>query len=201
MRTSDAEAVAVLLGTHQGGDETVVGPFPGRRLGEVVAYEIQAPEAFTPWPGRSRVERKYALLELGVTLGVPCWSHGEREDGSTVAIPAEQQDSWYVDLVTVDQDRDGRYVFRDLFVDVMIRDGAVPRMLDLDEIADALEAGWISPAQLVDGLRRWQRFLDRHVHASRFPQTRFSDFPPAGIRPLADLPGLFADPVVWTIRA
>jgi len=58
---------------------------------------------------------------------------------------------WYVDLVTIDRDQQGSYVLRDLFIDVMIREGAVPRMLDLDEIADAREAGWISTAQLLDG--------------------------------------------------
>jgi len=104
---------------------------------------------------------------------------------------------WYVDLVTIDRDQQGGYVLRDLFIDVMIRYGAGPRMLDLDEIADAQEAGWISTAQLLDGLRRWQRFLDRHLHTSRFPQEGFSDFPPAAIRPLTKLPELFASPVTW----
>ena len=70
-------------------------------------------------------------------------------------------------------------------------------MLDLDEIADACAAGWISTAQLIDGLRRWQRFLDRHIHVARFPQSGLSDFPPAAIRPLAELQGLFSSPVTW----
>ena len=147
--------------------------------------------------GRSRVERRYALLDLGVAFGVPCWSHWARPDGTTAAIPVEQKDTWYVDLVTVSHDQRDEYVIRDLFVDVMIGDDTLPRMLDLDEIADACAAGWISTAQLIDGLRRWQRFLDRHIHVARFPQSGLSDFPPAAIRPLAELQGLFSSPVTW----
>ena len=197
MATAAIESIEVFLGGHKNADPTLFGPIPGRRLGDVIAYESQAPTTFTPWPERSRVERKYALLDLGVSFGIPCWSHWHQPDGTTVAIPVEQQDMWYVDLVTIDRDQRGGYVLRDLFIDVMIREGAVPRLLDLDEIADAREAGWISTAQLLDGLRRWQRFLDRHLHTSRFPQERFSDFPPAAIRPLAELPGSFGRPVTW----
>lgn len=197
MATPSIEQVGVFLGTHKHADQTLFGPFPGRRLGDVIAYEMQAPANFTPWPGRSRVERKYALLDLGVSFGIPCWSRWNRQDGTTVSIPVEQKDNWYVDLVTVDRDQQGSYVLRDMFIDVMISDGKVPRMLDLDEIADAREVGWISTAQLIDGLRRWQRFLDRHVHVSRFPQSGLSDFPPAAIRPLAEVRGFFASPVTW----
>jgi len=197
MALSGIDQVEVFLGTHKQADPTLFGPLPGRRLGDVIAYESQAPATFTPWPGRSRVERRYALLDLGVAFGVPCWSHWARPDGTTAAIPVEQKDTWYVDLVTVSRDQRDEYVIRDLFVDVMIGDDTLPRMLDLDEIADACAAGWISTAQLIDGLRRWQRFLDRHIHVARFPQSGLSDFPPAAIRPLAELQGLFSSPVTW----
>ena len=184
MLPTGIDQVEVFLGTHKEVDETLFGPLPGRRLGDVIAYESQAPATFTPWPGRSRVERRYALLDLGVSFGVPCWSHWDRPDGTTAAIPVEQRDTRYVDLVTVSHDQRDDYVIRDLFVDVMIGDDTLPRMLDLDEIADARAAGWISTAQLIDGLRRWQRFLDRHIHGSRFPQSGLSDFPPGGDPPV-----------------
>lgn len=193
----ELEVVEVLLGTHKRADPGLLGPLPGRRSGNVISFEMQAPAAFETWPGRSRVERKFALLDVGVSFGVPCWSTHTRSDGTVYSVPSEQQDCWYVDLVTVDRDGAGRYVLRDLVIDLMICDGRVPRMLDLDEIADAHVAGWITTAQLLDGLRRWQRFLDRHVHTSRFPQPELSDFPPAAIQPLADLSGLFGSPVTW----
>jgi hypothetical protein len=40
----------------------------------------------------------------------------------------------------------------------------------------------------VDGLRRWQRFLDRHLHAARDPNGQWTDFPPRRLRELAALP-------------
>jgi hypothetical protein len=196
--TADAlETVEVHLGSHHRPEAGLFGPLPGRRLGEVLVYEMQAPEQFEPWSGRSRVERKYALLDLGVSFGIPCWSRWHRPDGSTVTIPAEQQNSWYVDLMTVDRNATGGYVLRDLYVDVMTGDGLLPRMLDLDELADACEVGTITLKQLADGLRRWQRFLDRHIHASRYPQSGLTDFPPALIQPLVAIEGLLGPPVTW----
>ena len=61
-------------------------------------------------------------------------------------------------------------------------------MLDLDEFADALRDGALS----LDGLGRWQRFLDRHLHNQRFPVTGWTDFPPAAIATLAALPAPLA---------
>ena len=159
--TDDLETVEVYLGSHHRQEVALFGPLPARRLGQVLVHEMQAPEEFEPWSGRSRVERKYALLDLGVSFGKPCWSRWHRSDGTTVTIPPEQKASWYVDLVTIDRDAVGSYVVRDLYVDVMLGDGLLPRMLDLDELADACEAGTITVEQLADGLRRWQRFLDR----------------------------------------
>lgn len=197
MPADAVEPAEVLLGTHAEPDRPLFGPLPGRRLGDVLAYEMQAPPHYRPWPGRSPVERKYALLDVGVSFGNPCWSRVEHADGTVVVRPTDQQDGWYVDLVSVERDPHGRFVLRDLYVDVMVTDGRVPRTLDLDELADACSSGAITVDQLTDGLRRWQRFLDRYVHSSRFPQRRLTDFPPAAIRPLAGLDGLFGPPVSW----
>lgn len=193
----EIETVEVFLGSHQHPDQPLFGPLPGRRSGNVLAYEMQAPARFELWPGRSRVERKYALLDLGVSFGIPCWCRTTRPDGTVTSIPDEQQHSWYVDLVSVYRYSEDQFVLRDLYADVMICDGRVPRMLDLDELADACTQGVITVAQLTDGLRRWQRFLDQHLHTSRFPQLKLSDFPPAAIQPLAQIDGLLGAPVTW----
>ena len=37
--------------------------------------------------------------------------------------------------------------------------------MHVDDCADALETNRLSTSQAIDGLRRWQRFLDRHLHA------------------------------------
>jgi hypothetical protein len=65
--------VDVMRGRH--GHDLVLGPYPGARLGEVVAYEFELPGSFVPWPGRTLVERTFVLLDLGVSFSNPCWAH------------------------------------------------------------------------------------------------------------------------------
>lgn len=168
------------------------------RLGDVLAYEAQAPERFVPWPGRTRLQRTYVLLELGISLGIPCWGRVTLRSGVEVEVTPADEDTWYVDLITVEQPDPTTFVLRDLFLDVMVpADRRHHRMLDLDEFGDAIESGKITTAQAIDGLRRWQGFLDRHLHAGRYPQADWTDFPPSSIKPLIDLPAPFGPPVTW----
>jgi len=190
------ERVQVIRGRH-GDVGPLFGPLPGVRLGEVVAYEFELPARFEPWPGRTRLERTFVLLDVGVSFANPCWVRAGNPDLSVFEVDPKGADSWYVDLVTVDVQGD-RYTFRDLYIDVIIpTDGRHHRMLDLDEFADAMAEGTLSLEDAIDGLRRWQRFLDRYLHADRSPQAEWSDFPPVSIRSLFELPAPFADPVRW----
>ncbi|WP_035698536.1 DUF402 domain-containing protein, partial [Glycomyces tenuis] len=180
-RADSIERVEVLRGGHKADDPGLFGPLPGVRIGDVVAYEFELPERIEPWPGRTRLERVFVLLDLGVSMSNPCWRRANNPDGTVVDNPASEAHSWYVDLITVDR-RGEQYVFRDLFIDVRVpTDGRHYRMLDLDEFADAIEDGLISLEQAVSGLRRWQRFIDRHLHAGRFPSGAWTDFPPAAL--------------------
>lgn len=191
-----AKPIEVLRGTYK--DLGLrFGPLPGYKLGEIVAYEWELPERFEPWPGRTRVERVFVLLDLGVSFANPCWVREHRPDGSVVDADPQGRASWYVDLITVERE-DGRFLFRDLYIDVIVpTDGRHYRMLDLDEYADAMADGRLPLSAAIDGLRRWQRFLDRHLHAERWPLLGWTDFPPAAIRLLADHDGLFGEPVRW----
>lgn len=160
-----------------------LGPLPGVRDGDALAYEFQMPDRFEPWPGGTLLERVFVLLDLGVSMSVPCWRRGVHTDRS-----AEGPTTWYVDLVTVER-RPGEVTIHDLYADVIVPvDGRHQRLLDLDEYADAIEAGALSVADAVDGLRRWQRFLDRHLHATREPLGHWTDFPPRRLEALAALP-------------
>lgn len=67
-------------------------------------------------------------------------------------------------------------------------DGRPYRMLDLDEFADAIADDFVSTETAIDASRRWQTFLNVHLHAERAPAQTWTDFPPAAIRPLLDLP-------------
>ena len=168
---------------HHGDPEPLFGPLPGVRSGDTLAYEFELPSAFVPWPGRSRLERVFVLLDLGVSMSQPVWqsaTHADRRGAGP--------ETWYVDLVHI-VDRGDELIVRDLYIDVMVPlDGRHQRELDLDEYADAMAAGELDTATAIDGLRRWQRFLDRHLHADRDPQAGWTDFPPARLRELADLP-------------
>jgi hypothetical protein len=146
-----------MRGTH-GDAGSLFGPLPGVHLGEVIAYEFELPARFEPRPGRTRLERTFVLLDVGVSFANPCWVRTANPDGSVLQVDPTGTDSWYVDLVTVDVQGD-RYTFRDLYIDVIIpTDGRHHRMLDLDEYADAMADGTLSLEDGIDGLRRWQRF-------------------------------------------
>ncbi len=180
------EQVEVMKGKHRG---ELFGPLPGVRIGDVIAYEVELPERFVPWPGRTRLERVFVLLDLGVSFSNPPWRHSEHPEDAHI---------WYVDLISINRAGD-RYEFRDLYVDVIVpTDGRSYRQLDLDELADASAEGLLTSDEVVDALRRWQRFLDRHLHTEVSPPRTWSDFPPAAIRPLQDLAAPLGPPVRWT---
>jgi hypothetical protein len=159
------------------------GPFPGVRLGHAMAYEFALDRSLVPRPGMTGLERVFVLLDVGVQLSNPPYWRGE--DAAC----------WYVDLVTV-SGGEGIFTVRDQYVDLIVAtDGRPYRMLDLDEFATAVQKGALSWPDAVDALRRWQRFLDRHLHRERFPAAGWADFPPAVIEPLAALPAPLSAPV------
>jgi hypothetical protein len=180
------------------------GPLPGMRHGEVLAYEFELPDQFLPWPGRTRLERTYVLLDLGVSMSVPVWREVRLPNGDTgLGIDAGLSDpqTWYVDLVHIER-HDRQYAVRDLYLDVIIpTDGRHQRLLDLDEFADAIEHGALTVSEAIDGLRRWQAFLDRHLHNDRDPAAGWSDFPPAALAPLRELPSPLGPPVQWRMSS
>jgi hypothetical protein len=186
------EPVQVFRGRHA--QEALFGPLPGVRHEGVVAYEFELPESYEPWPGRTLLERVYVLLDVGVSFADVCWARRTMPDGAVVDRTSDGDGTWYVDLITVGQDGD-RYTFRDLYIDVLVpMDGRHYRMLDLDDFADAIESGQLSLTAAIDALRRWQRFLDQHLHADRGPLATWTDFPPAAIASLVSLPA-FGNPV------
>ena len=170
--------------THRG---DLFGPLPGRRHGNVVAYEFELPKTFEPWPGRSRLERTFVLLDLGVSIANPCWRRWHRPDGRIGTNEPEGRDSWYVDLISVESAADN-YTFLDLYVDAVVTfDDRGYRVLDLNELADAMESGDLSSSEVCDGLRRWQAFLDGHLHGPAWEPGQWHDFPPKCISELQDL--------------
>lgn len=144
----------------------------GHRDGDAVVYDW----GFT-WEGIDREQRSFILLETGFQINQP------------VTFPEQQRGWWYCDLVRIVDEGDVVQVF-DHWIDAIVGPPDHPyRVLDLDEYADAIAAGVIDAAVGVDGLRRTQRFLDRHLN--RRHDTRrdaWPDFPPRAIAALAELP-------------
>lgn len=66
---------------------------------------------------------------------------------------------WYCDIISHEPHPDGGTVFTDLLVDVVVRRDGTVRVLDLDEAAQMLAAGIITPAQLSDCLQKTDRLL------------------------------------------
>ena len=185
------QPIEVMRGTHSN-LALQFGPFAGFRYGNAVAYDFELPERFEPWPGRTRLERVFVLLDLGISFANPLWVRQHKADGSIVEVDPSGQGSWYVDLIKIEV-QGNRYIFRDLYIDVIVpTDGRHYRMLDLDDYAEAMTNGELTMPDAIDGLHRWQRFLDRHLHAERWPSRQWSDFPPRCISELAALPTPFA---------
>lgn len=179
-------------------------PAAGVRDGDAVADEFELPDAFIPRVGRTHLERIFVLTDVGASMSQPVWRgycpEGADHSGLCVDhhMSADDPVSWYVDLIHVTDNGDSLTI-RDLYLDVMVpTDGRGVRHLDLDELADALAGGQVSVEAAVDGLRRWQSFLDRHLHDTRGPRPGYPDFPPRAFERLAALPAPLGPPVRFT---
>ena len=78
--------------------------------------------------------------------------------------------SWYCDIIshTWDASTD-TYVFTDLLADVIVYPDGFVRVVDLDELADALENGLITSAQLQTALRHLDKLLSI-IYKGGFPR-------------------------------
>lgn len=148
----------------------------GRRVGDVVAYDARILPQYQV-AGRPTVDRSYLLLDEGVQLTKPAVFEGGVEGW------------WYVDLVEIEH-TDAGLVVHDVYVDFLIPP-AVNRyqLLDLDELADAVRDGQLTPAQCATVLDNTQRFINRYLRrAEEGPIGPQHEFPPAGVTTLESLP-------------
>ncbi len=91
--------------------------------------------------------------------------------------PWDWKDRRYVDLVQVKSVDEYLIELKDLYVDIIIEgNGPTYRVIDLEELGDALESGQIQLSEIAGPLRNLQQFLDGHVHGAK-------EFPPECIRP------------------
>ncbi len=83
---------------------------------------------------------------------------------------------WYCDIVDVQIDREtNTYTFIDLLADVKIMPDGRVVVLDVEEIAEALEKSVITREQACDALRKLGGLLDM-IYAGQFPPSRVQEF-------------------------
>ncbi len=132
------------------------------RLGEYTAETNGRVAFFDRADGKTgKLIRHFVLLDQGVKLMYEPWGW---------------QNEWYADIIRVDPVGDGVIELSDLYVDLVIEgDGPTYRVIDLDDLADAVASGAISREDMDEALRRLQQFVDDHLH-------RGKDFPPRCMR-------------------
>lgn len=136
-----------------------LGAFPGLTDGRVAVFDRFDPKA-------DGVVRHYILLDEATKLMYQPWGW---------------QNRWYIDLVDIRWTDADTLTLVDLLVDVIVEEnGPTYRIIDLEELADALLSGQVSIETMHAPLHRLQRFLDNHLHGAK-------DFPPAALRPFNNL--------------
>ncbi|MCX7841968.1 MAG: DUF402 domain-containing protein [Clostridia bacterium] len=76
---------------------------------------------------------------------------------------------WYCDIIEVEHDEQSdTYTLKDLLVDVKLMPDGSMKVLDADELADALEAGLITSSQACSSLRKLDHLL-KSIYSGSFP--------------------------------
>lgn len=149
----------------------------GIRYGDALAYEVNVLPEYRLEGGGS-VDRCYILPEAGVQLTRPVTFGGELAGG------------WYIDLIELEEGPDGGLIVHDLYVDILVPPrGRRYEILDLDDLAAAMESGTIDSRSATRVLRQTQQFVDQHLFDPEAQtQDPWPDFPPATIAPLLTAP-------------
>ena len=83
---------------------------------------------------------------------------------------------WYCDIIDVLYDKEKDiYTFDDLLVDIKIMPDGIVKILDTDELAEALEKSMISVGQACKALRIMDKLL-RLVYSGKFPPEECNAF-------------------------
>src|SRR5688572_189847 len=149
---------------------TRVGVFEGVSDGDVVHFDGPVLQS----ANEATLERNYLLVHEGLKLTRPAMWDDDWRSGA-----------WYVDIVECFVDGDDVTVI-DRYIDFIVPpSGASPyRVIDLEELGDALEAGDISVEAAARALRAAQAFVDTFLHRRGEVQGgSWKDFPPTSVRP------------------
>lgn len=77
---------------------------------------------------------------------------------------------WYCDIISTEYDAGtDTFTFTDLLADVLIYPSGLIKVVDLDELAEAVEKKLITSGQLLDSLRKLDALLRRIYDGTLFP--------------------------------
>ena len=83
---------------------------------------------------------------------------------------------WYCDIIDSQYDREeDKYVLIDLLVDIKVNPDGEARILDLDELAFALDTGIINKSMAADALRKLYELLEL-IRSGAFPPKECHSF-------------------------
>jgi predicted RNA-binding protein associated with RNAse of E/G family len=76
---------------------------------------------------------------------------------------------WYCDIIEVEYDKENdTYTFNDLLVDIKVQPDGSPSILDISELAEALENDLITKEQAGDALKKMDKLL-KMIYEGEFP--------------------------------
>ena len=76
---------------------------------------------------------------------------------------------WYCDIIDVEYDKNNdKYTLTDLLVDIKLMPNGALRVLDTDELAQALEEGLITAQQACNALKKLDKVL-KMIYDGQFP--------------------------------
>lgn len=76
---------------------------------------------------------------------------------------------WYCDIIDVEYDEENdKYILVDLLVDIKLMPDGIVRVLDADELAQALEYGLVTGGQVCNALKKLDKVL-KMIYSGKFP--------------------------------
>ncbi len=137
------------------------------RLGERDGVSDGQVAAFDSYDSTAKHDiRHYVLLDKSIKLMHEPWGWCNE---------------WYADLMEIRWLEPKVLELKDLYLDIIIEgEGPTYRMIDFDDLAEALALGHIGGKDLKESLCNLQQFLDEHVH-------RAKQFPPKCIEPFISM--------------
>lgn len=131
-----------------------LGRIDGWTNGEIAFFDLYDHQS-------QKYIRHFILLEKSVKL---------------IYEPFSWKYTWYIDLVQIKYENN-EMVLIDLYLDVLVKDnGNDFKIVDFDDLADALVEGKVSSIDLEKPLKGFQKFLNENLYNHQYPPAEIKDY-------------------------